>query len=99
CRKDVYGLYAPLSAYDEGILLTNTMLVMMGQVPYRDFYSNYPPGIYLTLAAIFKIFGATARVARVLGLTLRLALVALAARLGGRIVGRRFSLLVAGIAG
>jgi hypothetical protein len=35
-----YGAYLPLVPYDDGVLLTDSMLVSMGKVPYRDFYTN-----------------------------------------------------------
>ena len=40
-----------IGAYDEGILLTGADLILRGQLPYRDFYTNYPPGIFLLIAA------------------------------------------------
>lgn len=43
----------PLGAFDEGLLFANAQLMRDGRVPYRDFYSNYPPGIFqLVRAAI-----------------------------------------------
>ncbi|MGC2423995.1 MAG: hypothetical protein WA666_06540 [Nitrospirota bacterium] len=42
---------------DQGYLLQAAMRVMNGEVPFRDFHSDYPPGSYYFLALIFKIFG------------------------------------------
>src|SRR5438105_15698246 len=73
-----------INRYDEGLLLTNAHLILRGQVPYRDFYSNYPPGIFLIIAALWKVFGVRAIVVRLLGLAIHLAIALLAARLAGR---------------
>jgi hypothetical protein len=97
-RKLLYAAaYSPLFVYDEGILLTDSMLVAMGQVPYRDFYSNYGPGIFVTIAAAGKIFGASVFVERALGCALHLVIAALGGRIAGRAGDRRFSLLTTGL--
>src|SRR5258708_2813166 len=54
-RATVGGLHRPINSYDEGLLLTDANLLLMGKVPFRDFYSNYPPGIFLVLAGIWKV--------------------------------------------
>lgn len=41
----VHGL-DPINQYDEGVLLTNAQMMSDGRVIYRDFYANYPPGIF-----------------------------------------------------
>lgn len=82
--------------YDEGILLSNAHFLMRGLFPYRDFYTNYPPGAFVALAALWSVVGVSELSFRWLGFVLR-ALIALAAgRLGGQLVGRRFSWLPAG---
>ena len=43
--------------YDEGLLLTNAFLVGDGAIPFRDFYSVYPPGIYYLIATVWKVIG------------------------------------------
>ncbi|MFN7986346.1 MAG: hypothetical protein U0529_02675 [Thermoanaerobaculia bacterium] len=91
------ALFWPLGGYDEGLLLTDAMLVLRGKAPYRDFYSNYPPGIFLTIAALWKVFGVRPEVLRFLGLAIHLGLSAVAGRLAGRAGGRRFSWLAAGL--
>jgi hypothetical protein len=96
-RKLAYGVYAPLLPYDDGILLTGSMLVAGGEVPYRDFYTNYGPGIFLTIAALWKVVGTSALAARVLGCALQLAIAALSGLLAGRLTGRRFTALAAGL--
>lgn len=83
--------------FDEGILLSNAHFVLHGLWPYRDFYSNYPPGIFLLLAAVWKVFGVSAWAYRLVGIAIHLALALLAGRLAGRIGGRHFSWLAMGM--
>lgn len=40
-----------LGAFDEGLLFANAQLIRDQRVPYRDFYSNYPPGIFQLVRA------------------------------------------------
>jgi len=43
--------------FDEGILLTDVLCTMSGQVLHRDFYYNYGPAQLYMLAGLFKLFG------------------------------------------
>jgi hypothetical protein len=90
-------LWVPAQYYDEGILLTDAHLLLHGQFPYRDFYSNYPPGIFLVIAGLWKLVGVSVIAYRWLGLSFHLVIAALAGRLAGRISGRRFAALAAGL--
>ena len=56
--------------YDEGIMLTDTMRIMAGQVPHRDFYAIYGPAEFYLLAGLFKVFGVSLLVERLLFLGL-----------------------------
>lgn len=56
-----------LVVYDEGILLTNVMRVLAGQVIHRDFYYNYGPAQIYILAGLFKIFGPSVLIERLVG--------------------------------
>lgn len=85
-----------LSIYDEGILLTNAHLIHSGQVPYRDFYTNYPPGIPATVAALWSFFGVSGTVTRLLGFVVHVILAVGAGRVAGRIAGRPFSVFACG---
>src|SRR5687767_12680181 len=78
-----HSMDANIVSYDEGILLTGADLVLRGQVPYRDFYSNYPPGIFLVIAGLWKVFGVHAILLRVVGLAAHLAIALTGARLAG----------------
>ncbi len=46
-----------MTPYDEGIILSDTMRILHGEVFHRDFYANYGPAQSFFLAAIFKVFG------------------------------------------
>jgi hypothetical protein len=46
-----------LNIYDEGIIVYGSALVANDRLPYRDFWTNYGPGQYFLLAAVFKLFG------------------------------------------
>jgi hypothetical protein len=50
--------------FDDAIPLVGAIRVTLGEVPHRDFYSNYGPAAYYPLAALFKLFGPQFLVAR-----------------------------------
>lgn len=54
--------------YDEGLELTAAMRVAAGQVPHRDFYAIYGPADFYFPAALFKIFGPSVLIVRLLNL-------------------------------
>ena len=51
------ALEAPVSAYDEGFHFTDATLSRAGRSRTRDFYSNYPPGAFATIAALWTLTG------------------------------------------
>ena len=46
-----------LSVHDEGYILDAAHRFFQGQVPYRDFWIIYPPGIVYLLGGLFWLFG------------------------------------------
>ncbi len=58
-----FGMYV----YDEGLALLGAQNVIEGQVPYRDFWTVYPPGSLYLDAALFKVFGSSALADRLPG--------------------------------
>lgn len=86
----------PLGVYDEGIILSGARAVAEGDVPYRDFYSNYPPGIFLVVGLILKLGGSLVAY-RLFGLLIHLAVAGFAGAISGRILGRPFSAACAGV--
>jgi hypothetical protein len=87
----------PLGCYDEGVVLTHTRMVTWGYWPYRDFFTQYPPGLFFLLAALWKVFGTQVMVARHLCEVFRVGLSLLAGVAAGQMVGRRFAALPAGL--
>ncbi len=57
--------------YDEAISVYGAERVLNGDVPYRDFWTIYPPGQFYTLATLFKIFGPSILVERIYDTVLR----------------------------
>ncbi len=52
-----FTLLRPISPHDEGLMLQAGARIAHGQWPYRDFWTNYPPGQALVLAGLDKLFG------------------------------------------
>jgi hypothetical protein len=44
-----------VTIYDEGLTLYGSLRVFHGQVPYRDFWTMYPPGQFYLFAALFHL--------------------------------------------
>src|SRR5438093_4914216 len=91
------ALRFPVGPYDEGLLLTNARLIQRGLVPHRDFYTQYAPGMYLLIAAIWRLSGVSPLAVRLSSTAIHLVVALLAARLVGRATGRRVSLLTVGL--
>ncbi len=91
-------MIAPIDVYDEGLVLSYADQLLHGAVPYRDFYSNYPPGVFLLVAGWWHVVGASVLSERVLGLSLQILLALLSGRLAARAVegSRRFSMIAFG---
>lgn len=62
------------SMYDEGIVLTSAMQMMHGEVVHRDFHSEYGPGSYAVLAALFSLFSPSFLLARLFALVVESAI-------------------------
>jgi hypothetical protein len=79
-----------LTPYDEGLLVTNGMLIGHGQIPYRDFYSNYPPGSFLLVELCSWLgHGGAMHPMRVTAFCIRVAGAAFAAIVAGRMTKGR----------
>ena len=70
----VLPIKAPVYLYDEGIALTNGLRVFNGEVPFRDYWSIYPPGQSYVLAGLFALFQPTLMVTRMYSTIVRLCL-------------------------
>jgi hypothetical protein len=60
-----YYKYLPLTG-DEGHLVNGALRVLDGQLPLKDFYQTYAPGRYWVLAFLFRIFGPSLSLERLL---------------------------------
>jgi Dolichyl-phosphate-mannose-protein mannosyltransferase len=65
------GMTLRPNMYDEGIILTGAMRVAAGQIPHRDFYANYGPAQFYLLAGLFKLFGRSVLLERLLDLSFK----------------------------
>lgn len=45
------------SSYDDGIAAEGARLILLGKLPYRDFWALYAPGSYYVNALLFTLFG------------------------------------------
>lgn len=81
-----------ISPHDEGIMLAWGRRVAGGQWPYRDFWSNYPPGQTLVTALLIKLFGQSLLVWRIVRVLVGAAASLLAFWLVRRDAGTRVAL-------
>ncbi len=95
--SSAHAMVKPINFYDEGLLLSGANSILLGAVPHADFYTNYPPGVFLIIAAMWKIFGISVINFRLLGLALRVAGGVLAGLVAGRCIGNRFSSITCGL--
>jgi hypothetical protein len=70
------GMSLSPNIYDEGIVLTASMRVAAGQLPHRDFYAIYGPAQFYILAGLYRLFGQSILVDRLLDLFFRALVVA-----------------------
>jgi hypothetical protein len=89
------ALRYPIAPYDEGLLLTNARLIQRGFAPYRDFYTQYPPGMYLLIAG--RLTGVSPLAVRLSSSAIHLVVALLAGCLVGRAIRRPVSWLTAGL--
>jgi hypothetical protein len=89
----LFGLAAALAAFtilqgfaphDEGLILQAGARIASGQWPYRDFWTNYPPGQPLVLAVLHEVFGASLLAWRVVAVAVDAGVALLAYRLAQR---------------
>jgi hypothetical protein len=65
----------PFNHYDEGISVFYATRILNNDVPYKDFWSIYPPGHFYTLAILLKLFGSNLLVPRIYDTVVRLVIV------------------------
>ena len=75
CMLLLIPIKTPFAVYDEGFAVFNAARIINGDIPYKDFWSIYPPGQFYTLAILFKTFGTTLFVSRIYDTFVRLLIV------------------------
>ena len=80
---------------DEGFVLHVSERVLLGQVPYRDFFTQLTPGAFVALAAVFSVTGPSVMVGRWITLLLGLAITVLLYWGARRLVSRPTAALAA----
>ena len=73
-----------IAPHDEGLMLQAGARIASGEWPYRDFWTNYPPGQPLVLAVLQEIFGASLLAWRVVAVAVDAGVALLAYRLAQR---------------
>ena len=73
-----------IAPHDEGLMLQAGARIASGQWPYRDFWTNYPPGEPLLLAVLHEIFGASLLAWRIVAVAVDAGVALLAYRLAQR---------------
>jgi hypothetical protein len=82
-----------IGPHDEGLMLQAGSRIANGQWPYRDFWTNYPPGQPLLLAVLQLVFGPSLLAWRVLRIATNAIVALLAFRLAYRRAGQPLALL------
>ncbi len=82
-----------IGPHDEGLMLQAGSRIANGQWPYRDFWTNYPPGQPLVLALLQVVFGPSLLAWRVLRVVTNAFVALLAFRLAYRRAGQPLALL------
>ncbi len=82
-----------INLLDEGYLLDPVTRVLNGQVPYRDFFHQYPPGRFYLFAFLFKIFEPGILLTRVVWITVITSSLVLMYLLGRKLMSRGYALI------
>ena len=62
--------------YDEGVVVVGALRLLDGDMPIRDFWTMYPPGVFLLFAGAFEVCGRSLVAERTISLGLSAALIA-----------------------
>ncbi|MBI5375314.1 MAG: glycosyltransferase family 39 protein [Candidatus Schekmanbacteria bacterium] len=87
------GIDLDLGHYDEGLMVYTSARIMNGDIPYKDFFSNFPPGQLYLVALLFKIFSVTVIVERIASVIILSFLSLTVYLIADKILPRRFALL------
>jgi hypothetical protein len=89
---------SPFNLFDEGSAVFNAVRIMQGDMPYKDFWTTYPPGQFYVLGLVFYAFGTHVLAARLYDTILRFCLVVLIYTIARRLSPRWLSFLAASVA-
>lgn len=78
---------------DDGIFLTIASGILNGQIPYKDFIENKPPGIHYLLALFFAVFGKFLIVGKILLLLFNFGTALVVYLIGRKIIGEEAGLV------
>ena len=78
---------------DEGYILTASMRILNGELPYKDFFLHTPPLTYYAVAAVFKIFGQQLIAGRILTVIIGLLIALLLYLISRRIMSLAYALI------
>jgi|GEM_PF-2344296 len=60
------GLTSELNIYDEALAIVGAERILIGELPYSEFWTIYAPGQFYLLAGFFSIFGSSILIERLL---------------------------------
>lgn len=83
----------PPVVYDEGLILAGADRILLGEVPFRDFWNTHPPGQIWILAGLFRLFGESMVVLRVYDAAVKAGLALALFAWAGRLAPRRGALV------
>jgi hypothetical protein len=84
-----------VNLYDEGIVLSGAYRIMLGDIPYRDFWSMYPPGSFYINAGLLSLFGEQIFWTRLFDALVRVTIVFVSYKIYGLYLSRRLSVILA----
>lgn len=82
-----------INVYDEGFVLFDAWRILNGDVPYRDFWTQHAPGQFYLLAALFKIFGPSVVIERLLDTVTKAAILTTCFAIIGSWASLRFAIV------
>ncbi|WP_155987004.1 hypothetical protein [Thioalkalivibrio sp. ALE11] len=92
----VVALDSGLELYDEGIILTGSERILQGEIPYRDFWTMYAPGMFYLVAGLFELLGTSNLVVRAIGIVAKATIVTICFLMVRDQASRGLSLITAG---
>lgn len=82
-----------VTVHDEGFILYIADLINRGKILYKDILATYPPGIFLLLASIFKVFGTGIAAGRLIIVFIGALISVLLYKLSSKFTNRKYALI------